>query len=136
MVRADWMAELGDVALTSDSRVRFWMKGSPLAKAPHGGIILIERGGKTGGGDSHWILDIPGELYSSKDWTRFQTKPVAQATNPDWAPDANGQPDLDAIVALLFVAQEDGPGEHLQYTVFFDEVELSETGVVDRKSVV
>jgi len=127
MVRATWQTDIGDLRLSPDSRIRFRMKGSVLAQRPHGGIILVELGGRTGGGDSHWILGIPGETYSDPTWHEFLSQPLREATNPEWAPDADGKVDPARIGRLLFVAQEEAPPELLKpFTVYLDDVEVSD----------
>jgi hypothetical protein len=126
MVRATWQTDIGDLRLAPDSRLRFRLKGSDLAQLPHGGIILIESNGKTGGGDSHWILGIPGETYSDAAWHEFVSQPLSEAGNPEWAPDVDGKLDPSRISRLLFVAQEEAPPDLLKpFTVYLDDVEVS-----------
>jgi len=125
-VRVTWQTDVSDLKWSLDSRIRFWLKGSRLAQKPHGGIILVEAGGQQGGGDSHWILAIPGETYSNPEWHLFTSPPVREATNPEWAPDADGKVDPARIVRLLCVAQQEAPPElNVPFTFFFDDVEAS-----------
>lgn len=125
-VRVTWQTDVSDLKWSLDSRIRFWLKGSPLAQRPHGGIILVEAGGKQGGGDSHWILEIPGETYSDPAWHLFTSAPVREATNPGWAPDADGKVDPARIVRLLCVAQQEAPPElNRPFTFYLDDVEAS-----------
>jgi len=126
MVRATWQTDVGDLRFALDSRLRFWLKGSALAQKPHGGIILIEANGRKGGGDSHWILEIPGDTYPDPEWHEWTSTPFREATNPDWAPDADGKLDPARISRLLFVAQEEAPPDLLKpFTVYLDDLEAS-----------
>jgi len=125
-LRQTWQVDVDDLQWSSDSCVRLWIKGSPLAQKPHGGIILVEAGGKKGGGDSHWILPIPGETYGDPNWHLHVSPPVKAAGNPDWAPDADGKVDPNRIVRLLFVAQQEAPSNlNKPFTFYIDDVEAS-----------
>ena len=127
IVRATWQIDVSDLRWSPESRLRFWLKGNALAQRPHGGILLVEAGGRSGGGDSHWLLPIPGETYADPEWHPFESVPVSQATNPDWAPDADGKVDPARIVKLLFVAQQEAPPELTrEFTVYLDDVEASQ----------
>lgn len=126
-VRAAWQTDVSDLRWSLDSRIRFWLKGSTLAGLPHGGILLIEAGGRRGGGDSHWLLPIPGEIYRNPEWSLFESAPAREAVNPDWAPDADGRLDPARIVRLLMVAQQEPPPEPLrEYTVYLDDIAASQ----------
>ena len=48
MLRQTWQVDVHDLKWSLDSRIRFWIKGSRLARQPHGGILLIESGGRAG----------------------------------------------------------------------------------------
>jgi hypothetical protein len=123
-VRQSWGTDVSDLRWSAGSRVRFRLKGSPLANGPHGGLILVEAGGAKGGGSSHWMLPIPPETYSDPTWHEVLTAPLAEATNPDWAPDGDGKPDPARITRILFVAQQETPGERCApYSVYLDRVE-------------
>lgn len=37
----------------------------------HGGIILVEAGGRVSGGDAHWILPIAGDTYVDSGWHQW-----------------------------------------------------------------
>jgi hypothetical protein len=127
MVRATWGPEVSDLRWSLDSRIRCWIKGSKLARKPHGGIILVEAGGMANGGPSHWILEIPGETYSDLEWHLFTSPPLREATNPDWAPDADGKLNPERIVRLVFVGQQDAPETpNVPFTFYLDDVEASQ----------
>lgn len=126
MVRQTWGTDVSDLRWSHDSRLRFWLRGNALAGRPHGGVILEESNGRQGGGNSHWILSIPGETYSNTQWHQVTLGPLSTAENAEWAPDVNGRLDTERIVRVLFVAQQDGAGEeHVPYTVAVDDVEVS-----------
>jgi hypothetical protein len=125
-VRATWQTDVSDLRWSLDSRIRFWLKGSPLAGLPHGGIILVEAGGRRGGGNSHWLLPILGETYADPEWHLFESAPAREATNPDWAPDADARLDPARVTKLLLVAQEEAPPERLrEFTVYLDDLQAT-----------
>jgi len=126
-VRASWQTDVSDLRWSEASRVRFWLKGSRLAGEPHGGIILVEAGGRRGGGNSHWILPIPGGTYADPEWHLVESAPAREATNPDWAPDADGRLDPARITKVLMVAQQEAPPERLrEFTVYLDDLAATE----------
>ena len=125
-LRQTWQTDVSELRLSGDSRLRFWLKGSKVAQQPHGGILLVEAGGRTGGGDSHWILEIPGDTYDDPEWHQFTSPPFREGTNPEWAPDADGKLDPARVVKLLFVAQQEAPPElNLPFTCYLDDLEAT-----------
>ncbi len=125
-VRQTWRIDVGDLRWSADSRVRFWIKGSRLARVPHGGLIFVEAAGRKGGGDSHWIVPIPGQTYANPEWHQIVLPPVRQATNVGWAPDADGKLDPARIVCLLFVAQQDAPDQpSVPFSFYLDDLEAT-----------
>ena len=129
-VRVTWQADVSDLRWSLDSQVRFQIKGSPLAQRPHGGVIFVEANGRVGGGDSHWLAEIPGETYADPEWHEYVTVPLRETMNPEWAPDANGRPDPERIVRLLCVAQQEAPPElNVPFTFYIDDVEASQVEV-------
>ncbi len=126
VLRQTWGVDVDDLKWSLDSRIRFWIKGGPLAQRPHGGLLFIEAGGKKDGGPSHWFLPIPGETYGKSEWHEVVLPPLRQASNPDWAPDADKTIDPNRIVRLLFVAQQEASPElNRPFTVYMDDVEAS-----------
>lgn len=130
ILRATWGCDLFDVELMPESRFRFYIHGGQKAKAtpgqPHGGLILIEAGGRADGGNSHWMLDIPGDIYAGGGWKEFVTLPVADAHNPDWAKDADGKIDLNRIERALFVLQQDDAAGNLPpFTIHMEDFSAS-----------
>jgi len=132
MVRATWQTEVGDLRWSPESRLRFWLKGSPLSQMPHGGIILVEAGGRVGGGDAHWMLPIPGETYADPNWHQWTSPPLREATNCGWAPDADGRFDPRRLSKLLFVAQEEAPPDLLKpFTIYLDDLEACDVSPLE-----
>jgi len=125
-LRHTWGTDVSDLLWSPDSRVRFWIKGSPLAQNPHGGMILIEGGGKQGGGNSYWFLPIQGEIYGDPEWHEYLSPEVSTAQDPAWHPDADGKLDASRICGLMFVAQQEAPPDlNLPFTFYVDDVEAS-----------
>lgn len=139
VLRTTWGTDLFDVQLTSESRFKISIHGSPLAKTspsqPHGGLILIEAGGQENGGDSHWMLDFPGDLFGGNSWKTFVTPPISQAHNPDWAKDADGKIDLNRIDRVMFVLQQEDPSKKLPPFTFYMN-DLSATNCQSRKPAI
>jgi hypothetical protein len=131
MVRATWQTDTSDLRFGPDTRLRFWMHGSKLAQKPHGGLIIVEAGGRKGGGDSHWMLDIPPEVYSRDEWVQVELPPFSEAKQPAWSVDANGKLDYARISKLLFVAQQESEPRLAQpYTVYIDDVEATDVTAI------
>lgn len=125
-LRATWGTDLENIALTPETKIRFFMLASPPAKIakgqPHSVLVLIEAGGGENGRDSHWILDIPSKFYAGGGWKQCDLGPVSKATNANWAPDADGKLDCDRISGLLFVVQRDDPTRAMPiFTVYLDD---------------
>ncbi|MHB0998032.1 MAG: hypothetical protein ACYC27_02210 [Armatimonadota bacterium] len=125
-LRAAWAVDLFDITLSENTQFKFHIKGTssikPDPKQPHGGLILIEAGGRANGLDSHWMLDIPGSAYVGESWHEVITDTIKDANNPDWAADADGRIDLRNIQRALFVMQLDDPsGKIPPFTVYFDD---------------
>ncbi len=131
MIRATWQADVSDLRFKPTSRLRFWFHGSRLAQQPHGGLILVESGGRQGGGDAHWLLDIPGAIYREERWQLVELGPFSAATQPDWSVDANGQLDCGRISRLLFVAQQEATPDLTQpFTGYLDDLEATDVSEV------
>lgn len=126
MVRASWMTRLEGITLSPESRLRFRIYGSRRAQRPHGGLILIEAGGRQGGGDSHWMADIPAEVYARERWQTVTLPPVREFRQPSWSVDADGRIDLTRVSQLLFVAQQESePRLARPFTFYFDDLEAT-----------
>lgn len=127
ILRATWGFDLYDIKLTPDSRLKFFIHGSPLLKTspgqPHGAILLIESGGGPNGVDSHWSIDLPESLYSGNGWQEFTTPPLSEAKYPGWNPDADGKIDVNNIFRILFVMQMEDPfGKQEPFTFYLDDL--------------
>lgn len=130
LLRATWGCDVPDLLLAQGSRFRFWVRGSNLCRPgpgqPHGGLILVEAGGAKDGGDSHWLLEIPAGVYARPGWTEVTTAPIDTARNAEWAPDADGKIDAGRVRRLLFVSQQEDPGQALPgYTIYMDDLSAS-----------
>ena len=127
MVRASWQTDVSDLRFSPETRLRFWIYGNRLAQKPHGGLIVVEAGGRKGGGDAHWMLEIPGEVYSQERWQLVELPPLREAKQPGWSEDANGKLDYGSISKLLFVAQQEATPELTRpYTFYMDDVEATD----------
>ncbi|MHB1457360.1 MAG: hypothetical protein ACYC0V_10650 [Armatimonadota bacterium] len=127
VLRATWGFDLYDIKLTPETRLRFFIHGSPLLKTspsqPHGSILLIESGGGPNGADSHWAIDLHESLYSGNKWQEFTTTSLKDAHSPGWNPDADGKIDVDNVYRVLFVMQmEDPSGKQKPFTFHLDDL--------------
>ena len=126
IIRATFGRPLSPWRLSLESRLRFGLYGDSSAHPTSSCIILIEAGGRKGGGDAHWVFTIPVELYAKERWQLVQFPPLREATQADWSVDIDGKLDPAQVSAVLFAVQRNAdPADNKPFSLYLDDLEAT-----------